>query len=247
MTKTNNPLIAFKYFDEFPGWGKMPQFIEEFIIAHQIKSVFEIGAGANPTISADVVRRLGISYTINDIEIEELAKADAVYNHNVADLCANDIESSIANRYDLVFSRMAGEHFYNAKNLHANVYKLLIPGGYAIHCFSTLYALPFLVNKLVPDWLSDKLLALIHPRDNYYQHAKFKAYYDMSFGPSEKMKTFFTNQGYCIKEYVGYFGHPYYSKFPWLRSLEKHKAKWLIKHPVPLLTSYASVILKKSS
>jgi len=224
----------------------MPQFIEEFITKNNIKSVFEIGAGANPTISPDVVKRLGISYTVNDMDAEELKKADPVYDRNILDLCRNDISDSFIKKYDLVFSRMAGEHFYDAKNLHANVFKLLKHGGYAIHCFSTLYSFPFLVNKLIPDWISEKLLALFHPRENYYQHAKFKAYYDMALGPSSKMINFFSSQGYIINEYIGYFGHPYYDSLPLIRSLETLKAKWLVRHPAPLLSSYASLILKKA-
>jgi len=237
--------VDFKYYDEFLGWSKMPSFIEAFIIKNNIKSVFEIGAGANPTISPDVVKRLGISYTVNDMDVEELEKADPIYHKDVLDLCRNDISDTFKNTYDLVFSRMAGEHFYNAKALHANIYKLLSDGGYSVHCFSTLYSFPFLVNKLVPDWLSDKLLALFHPRENYYQNAKFKAYYDMAFGPSKKMIIFFTAQGYAIEKYTGYFGHPYYNSLPVIRSIEKLKARWLVKHPLPVLTSYASIVLQK--
>jgi len=242
----NNSAITFKYTDEFEGWAKTPQFIEDFIIKNNIKSVFEIGAGANATIPPDVVKRLNISYTINDIEMEELDKADPVYTKNVADLCKDDITGSFNTKYDLIFSRMAGEHFYNAKNLHANVYNLLNEGGYAIHCFATLYTFPFLVNKLSPDWLSDKLLAIFNPRDSY-QHKKFKAYYDMSFGPTNKMISFFNTLGYHIVKYTGYYGHSYYNRVPLVRTLEKIKAKWLVKHPIPMLTSYATVILKKGA
>ncbi len=242
---SKNPSITFKYVNEFPGTLKMPHFIEEFIIKNNIKSVFEIGAGANPTISSDLVNRLGISYTVNDMVIEELEKANPIYDRNISDLCRDDISDEFVKTYDLVFSRMAGEHFYNARNLHANVLKLLNNKGYSIHCFSTLYAFPFLINKLVPDWIGERLLALIHPRENYYQHGKFKAYYDMALGPSSKMIKFFVSQGYIINEYVGYYGHPYYDRFPLIRSLEVRKAKWLIKHPVPLLTSYALIILQK--
>jgi hypothetical protein len=117
--------------------------------------------------------------------------------------------------------------------------------GLAVHCFSTLYAFPFLVNKLIPEWLSDKLLAIFNPREDYHQHAKFKAYYDMSFGPTAKMIKFFSTIGYEIVDYTGYFGHPYYKRIPPIDAIERVKAKWLVKHPVPFLTSYSSVILKK--
>jgi hypothetical protein len=238
--------VSFKYVDEFPGWEKMPKFIEELIIRFDIKSVFEIGAGANPTLSPDIVKMLKISYTLNDVDKEELDKADAVYERDMSDLCRDDVSKNFTRKYDLVFSRMAGEHFYNAKNLHSNIYKLLNDGGYSIHCFSTLYAFPFLINKITPEWISDKLLAIFNPRDSYH-HKKFKAYYDMSFGPSSKMIRFFISEGYQIINYSGYYGHPYYKRISLLNALEKLKADWLVKHPIPLLTSYATIILKKSS
>lgn len=220
----------------------MPAFIEDLIVKFNVKSVFEIGAGANPALSPEAVRRLKISYTLNDLEKDELDKADPVYERNISDLC--DAEIKIEKKYDLVFSRMAGEHFYNAKNLHANVHNLLNDGGYSVHCFSTLYAFPFLVNKYMPDWLSDKLLAIFNPR-NYYQHKKFKAFYDKSFGPSAKMIQFFEDQGYDIIDYTGYYGHPYYKRIPLIHQLENYKSAWLVKHPITALTSYASVVLKK--
>ncbi|HXH99821.1 MAG TPA: hypothetical protein VNI52_06110 [Sphingobacteriaceae bacterium] len=236
--------IVYQTDASFPGWAEMPAMIENFIKLNNIKSVFEIGAGANPTLPPDRIKALNISYTINDIDLKELEKADIIYERDVTDLCKESI--NIQSRYGLVFSRMAGEHFYNARNLHKNVLKILAPGGYALHCFSTLYALPFLVNKLVPESVSQKLLSFFNPRD-LYQHDKFEAYYDMSYGPSKKMVNFFISTGYDIVNYTGYFGHGYYKKIPVLRTLEKLKANWLVKHPIPELTSYSMIVLRKKS
>jgi hypothetical protein len=243
MNKANN--IKFKYVDEFPGWSGMPEFIENIITKFNIKSVLEIGAGANPTLSPEAVKLLKISYTLNDVDHDELIKADKVYEHDLSDLCSEHANINFEKKYDLIFSRMVGEHFYNATNLHSNIYNLLNSGGLSVHCFSTLYAFPFLVNKITPDWLSDKLLAIFNPRENYYQNDKFKAYYDMSFGPSKKMIQFFNNQHYNIIEYCGYYGHVYYRRIGLIDKLENLKARWLIKHPIPLFTSYASIILQK--
>ncbi|MDB4904564.1 MAG: Methyltransferase domain protein [Mucilaginibacter sp.] len=238
--------VFFKYVDDFPGWAQMPQFIEELIIKYKIKSVLEIGAGANPTLSPEAIKRLEISYTLNDIEKEELDKAHLVYEKNISDLCKANICAHFDRKYDLIFSRMAGEHFDNAENLHNNVNSLLNEKGYAVHCFSTLYAFPFLVNKLIPDWLGNWFLSMFNPREDYYHHNKFKAHYDMSFGPTSKMIKFFSFCGYEIIDYTGYFGHPYYARLPIAHSIEVAKAKWLIKHPISFMTSYASVILQKA-
>jgi len=53
----------------------------------------------------------------------------------------------------------------------------------------------------------------------------------------------FEDIGYKIIEYYGYFGHNFYKKISPLNKLEQLKAKWLVKHPIPMLTSYTTVIL----
>jgi 2-polyprenyl-3-methyl-5-hydroxy-6-metoxy-1,4-benzoquinol methylase len=150
----------------------------------------------------------------------------------------------INKKYDLIFSRMTGEHIRDAEIVHKNIYQMINPGGYSVHCFSTLYSLPFLINKLTPDFLSDFLLKIFAPRDEH-KHGKFKAYYNWSQGPTKKMINRFKEIGFEIVQYSGYFGHYYYKKIPILRNLEAAKSKLLLKHPNPYLTSYALLVLRR--
>ena len=150
---------------DFIGWNKTETFAQNLIINHKIKSVLEIGAGANPTIDPDFIGKHNLSYTISDIDDGELQKADKVYDKLVADF--SSVEFNLSKKFDLVFSRMVGEHISNAETFHQNIFKILNKGGLSFHCFSTLYALPFLVNKISPDQLSDYLLAKIAPRDKH--------------------------------------------------------------------------------
>ena len=227
---------------DFIGWNKTETFAQNLIINHKIKSVLEIGAGANPTIDPDFIGKHNLSYTISDIDDGELQKADKVYDKLVADL--SSVEFNLSKKFDLVFSRMVGEHISNAETFHQNIFKILNKGGLSFHCFSTLYALPFLVNKISPDQLSDYLLAKIAPRDKH-QHGKFKAHYDWCRGPSKKMIRRFEGIGFEVIEYFGYFGHNYYRKIPILNKVEKIKSGILKKFPFPYLTAYAHFILKK--
>lgn len=234
-------LVKYLTVKDFIGWNATEGYIKELISSQKLSSILEIGAGANPTISPEFINKLKLKYTISDIDDVELQKADPVYNKIIADFSST---VNISQKFDLVFSRMVGEHISDGKTFHKNVYNILNKGGISFHCFSTLYSLPFIINRFLPDKLSDLLLAKVAPRDQF-QHGKFKAHYDWCRGPSKKMIKHFEEIGYEIIEYVGYFGHNYYKKFSLLNKLEELKAKALRKYAIPYLTAYAHILLKK--
>ncbi|MDT3695520.1 MAG: hypothetical protein ROY99_03945 [Ignavibacterium sp.] len=234
--------ISYYFVKDFIGWSKTDPFVQQLILKNNIKSILEIGAGANPTINPDFIRQNNLDYTISDVDDLELSKADGIYSKLVMDLSKKNIV--LTKKFDLIFSRMVGEHISDAQTFHKNIYNLLNVGGLSFHCFSTLYTLPFMINRILPERLSDFILNIVAPRDDN-KHGKFKAYYDWCRGPSNKMINRFEKIGYEIIEYAGYFGHNYYNKIPILYKIEEVKSKMLLKFPVPLLTSYAHFILKK--
>ena len=214
------------------------------INANGCKDVLEVGCGANPTLSSATVSALGIKYTANDISPAELEKADLVFDRWVCDLANDAVPPERRSTFDLVFSRMVNEHVSDGKTYHANILSLLKPGGLAAHCFSTLYTLPFLVNRILPDSISSILLRVFAPRDSH-KLGKFRAYYSWSRGPSPLMISRFEALGYEVVEYQGYFGHTYYSRVPIAQRLEFWKARILLARPMPALCSYGMVILQK--
>lgn len=237
-------IIKYDTVDNFIGWELCESFVLSIIINNNIKSVLEIGAGANPTLKPELVKKYSLSYTISDVDNRELNKAADVYSKLVIDFSEKNI--LLPSNYDLIFSRMVGEHITDGKEFHTNIYNNLNSGGTAFHCFSTLYAFPFVINRIIPDSVSDMLLSIISPRDKY-QHGKFPAHYKWCRGPSKKMIDNFQSIGYHITEYTGYFGHNYYKKFSWLNKLEQLKTNVLLKQPSAFFTSYAHIILQKPS
>lgn len=238
--------IKYQHTSAFPGWQKAPDLLINLIQTYAPKKLLEIGSGANPTLSPEKVSELGINYTTNDLSSLELAKAPSIYSKWEANLCAVDIAQTHPERYGLIFSRMVNEHIKDGKTYYKNLYDLLEPGGVTAHCFSTLYTLPFVVNRLLPETLTDKLLHIFSPRADRFQHEKFPAYYSWSRGPSKRAISRFKSLGFEVVEYVGYFGHGYYrKKLPFLDRLEQKKAKWLVENPNPNFTSYSYVILRK--
>ena len=235
--------ITFQSVDEFEGWYKFPDFIEELIAAYAPKRVCEIGAGGNPAISQDAVRKHGLLFRAVDEAEGELVKSGRTETL-VYDVCAPENPLPDA-PYDLIFSRMTAEHFREPEHAYRNMFKALTPGGLAVHCFATLYALPFLLNRLLPDRLSDFLWSRFSPRDRE-RHDKFKAYYSHCRGPLESQIQFFRRLGYDVVEYRAYFGHKYYTyKLPLLDLVHRQKTKFLLKTPIAFFTSDATIILRR--
>jgi len=238
-------MVRITYADTSGAWADFHAMIKRLIKESSLKKVCEIGAGANPLFKQEFISAYGLDYTILDISTEELEKAPAGYKKLVADI--SDRSMSFRTQFDLVFSRMLAEHVRDAETFHANVRALLVEGGFACHFFPTLYALPFMLNLILPERATDFLLHVLSPRDSHTQ-GKFPAYYRWCYGPTGKQVQRLESLGYAVSEYKGFFGHAgYYRKIPIIRNMHPFITRLLLKHPTPYLTSYAYVILKKSS
>lgn len=220
------------------AWGSFDGRLRSAIRSNGLKRVIEIGGGANPTFSADEVRDLGLEYTLLDISETELAKAPAGYKTVCADISSRKL--NLSGEYDFAFSRMLAEHVPDGEALHRNVSRLLRPGGHALHFFPTLWAPPFIVNRLLPERAADGVLRLVSPARDRYRYGKFPAYYDWCRGPTDRQISRFQGLGYEVAHYDGYFGHPqYYGKLPALQALHLRWCRYLSQHPRPTLTSFA--------
>ncbi|HVV37157.1 MAG TPA: methyltransferase domain-containing protein [Acidimicrobiales bacterium] len=224
---------------DFPGIKRAAAFFGDLIDREGARSVLEIGAGANPTLSPDD----GMRYVLNDVDEVELAKAGPGYATLLGDVSAPGWQAG--EQFDFIFSRMVNEHVADGATYYGNIFRALRPGGLTVHCFSTLYAFPFVVNRLLPESVSHVVLDKTKPRDEEH-HGKFKAYYSWSRGPTPRNIANFERLGFVVERYNGYFGHGYYGlRAPWLQSLERAKSRFLAKHPNPYLTAYAMVQLRR--
>ncbi|MBX3048631.1 MAG: class I SAM-dependent methyltransferase [Anaerolineales bacterium] len=223
-------------------WEEYPGYIQDLVCASEAKKICDIGGGANPLLDIEFVVSRELEYTVLDISKEELDKADRRYNKLCKDIQEEPFLSK--EKYDLVISRMVAEHVRSGHTFHKNVFSILNSGGLAVHFFPTLWALPFLVNKLLPDDFSSVLLNLFAPR-NRIQNAKFPAYYDLCFGPTSKMLKEFSALDYEVVEFCGYFGNNYWRRVPILNSAHQAFSRFLFRFPNPHLTSYSRVTLRK--
>lgn len=227
------------------AWKRYDQRIVDTIRSRGLKRVLDIGGGANPVVPAHLIRELDLDYTVLDISAEELEKAPSEYRKVVADI-TKDV-SLVQGSFQLAFTKMLAEHVKDGRRFHENVFRLLAPGGIAIHFFPTLWAFPFLLNKLTPEALAEKVLLALTPyRKRGGKHSKFPAHYQWTTGPIKKQLKRLESVGFEIEEYVGLFGHDgYYERFKPLHALHMAETKFLAKHPIPAITSYAVVVLRK--
>ena len=230
---------------EFPdAWRAFEDFLRRLVESGTVRDLCDVGGGANPAVSLESVEANGLRYTVLDVSAEELAKAPDGYRKLQADVASPDFHSN--ETFDAVFSRMVLEHVSDPESFHRNVFRLLEDGGVAFHFFPTLYALPFVANRLLPDRVLEATLMRLQPhRAHGGPHGKFPALYAWCRGPTARQIARFERLGYAVEEYTGFFGHDYYRGLPPLQRLANRVASLLRRHPVPLLTSYAFVVLRK--
>ncbi len=204
-------------------------------------NVLEIGAGANPYLSKDLVDRYKITYTIHDIDIDELNKAEGDHFSKLS----GDL-SEVKGSYDFVFSKMVLEHIDKPIEFHGEVKRLLNEQGTACHFFATLFNMASLANKYLPEYITQKLQAKFVKRD-LHQFDKFKAFYHWCYGPTKKNVNRYADNGFEIVSYIGFGGHNYFWNRPFLYWFEKRWSMLIVKYQLSYFCSNAIVVLKKSN
>lgn len=230
------PLDSFRAIQDF---GKV---VRELCAAYDSPDIFEIGGGAKPLFWPGSWPEKLSSYTINDISREELDKAPADYDKVCFDIC--DPVEGLDGRFDVVFSRFVAEHVRDGRKMHSNVYRMLKPGGVAFHLFPTLYAVPFLVNWLIPEQASRGVVFLLNParRDS---NRKFPAYYSWCAGSDERIRSNIASVGYSDVRVERFYGHNYLSGVPLLSSVERAWVGAIRKTEISSLGSYAYVFARR--
>jgi len=235
--------VDVEYKDLDTLWQGYDESVRNLAEREGVKAVAELGGGANPIIGSDDWG-FADERVVIDISATELAKANSRVHTRVADLC-KPIDDEL-NAYDLVFSKMLCEHLPDARTFHENCFKLLRPGGLSVHFFPTLFAFPFVVNLLIPEQAARTVISKLQPgRLQNPHHEKFPAYYRWTTGPTQKAIKRYESVGFEVESWSGAYGHGYYRVLPPLDALERAKSRFLLKHPVPALTSFAAVVLRK--
>ena len=220
-------------------WGELRAVLDAGAVR-----VCDVGGGARPLLALSQVERYGLHYVVADVSDEQLERAGDGYRREQADILDVAAVTRLAAEhgpFDAVFSRWTAEHVRDGERFHRHVFELLRPGGTAVHMFPTLYALPFLVNRILPPGLSSGVLFRACPS----RHAKFRPYYSWCRGPSRAQLARLRSVGFSVERYTGYYGHAFYRRIKPLAAAERAFVRVMVDHPLPALTSFALVVLRR--
>ncbi|HTU79380.1 MAG TPA: methyltransferase domain-containing protein [Solirubrobacteraceae bacterium] len=214
------------------------------LVESDAKRFCEIGGGTRPLVPISRIEELGLEYVVLDESHEALGRTPAGYERFEASILDSDAVGRLVRErgpFDVAVSRWTAEHVPDGRKFHEQVYDMLRPGGTAIHFFPTLYSLPFLVNRLLPESVSGLVLSSAQPG----RKEKFRSYYSWCRGPTARQIQRLESVGFSVDRYVGYFGHSYFAHVKPLHAANTLITEKLLEHPLPSMTTLALVVLSR--
>lgn len=229
------------------AWDNYKRTIVEIAREYGLRRHLEIGGGRDPLFLPPEVRAHGFEVTLNDISAHELALAPAGYHTVQCDIAGADAAAILgAGRYDLAYCRMVMEHVPDVEKMWENVNAALAPGGVALSFFPTLYAPPYVLNRVIPEKLSRLLLETVFPdRKDDGDNPKFPALYDYCFSVEEKIAPMLKRAGFSEIAVLPFWGYAYFRKFPGISQIDAAFTKLAMQRRWRSVSSFAYVIAKK--
>ena len=228
------------------AWDNYEYVVRGLAHIFHAQRLLEVGGGRDPLFKAGELRALGIEMTVNDISQGELDVLPDGYRKACFDI-AGDISAvaGLRDQFDLAFSRMVFEHVADGQRAWANLYELLAPGGIALAFIPTLYAFPFLVNRLLPDAFAARIVKLIYPNRTDDEDPVFPARYSWTFASEGTMKPMLQRIGYRDVAVIPFYGHGYYDRFPLVRDIHARFTALAQRNDWRTVASYAYMAARK--
>lgn len=228
------------------AWENFLDTVEKMILATGARDVIEIGGGRFPSFSREKAEALKINYVSNDISERELSRAPAWIGKARFDIQDTDpnVLGRFENSFDVAFSKMVMEHVPSYLRAYRNIFRILRKGGVAIAFHPTLFASPFVVNKLMPERASRWLLQKFFPTRNDDEIPKFPAYYS-GCRVSERVRQRIGGIGFQDVWQVPFYGHGYYDRLPIVRDVQAWTARRAGERNLTMLATFAFTIVRK--
>ncbi|MBY6243628.1 bifunctional 2-polyprenyl-6-hydroxyphenol methylase/3-demethylubiquinol 3-O-methyltransferase UbiG [Methylosinus sp. Sm6] len=229
------------------AWENYKRAIVEIAARKGLRRHLEIGGGRDPLFRPDEGAAHGFDVTLNDISAHELSRLPSGYSTALCDIAGEDAKSVLgAERYDIAYSRMVMEHVPNVARMWENIAYTLAPGGVAFSFFPTLYAPPFVLNRLIPEKISRWLLETVFPhRKEEGDNPKFPAYYDYCFSDEAKIVPMLKRAGFSEVAVLPFWGYSYFWKFPGVKQIDAVFTKIARERQWRAASSFAYVIATK--
>jgi SAM-dependent methyltransferase len=228
------------------AWEGYRLSILAFAKEYGLTRLMEIGGGRRPLFTPEECAEFGFETTINDISPVELENMKVTFPTACFDV-SGDISSPELEKggYDLIYSRMVFEHVKDVEQAWKNIYQLLSPGGVAIAFYPTLYALPFLVNKFIPESVSSKIVDALYGFRKGTGQLKFPAYYDHCYGDAKRVEPMLQDIGFSDTAIMPFYGHDYFKNLPVLREIDNAIHAVARRKNLASLSSYAYAVVRK--
>lgn len=173
-------------------------------------TVLDVGGGRKCQFQEDRLKFKNVHVIALDPSEDEL-------NYN------NDVEEKIVfamgtdqpsplkdSSIDVVVSHMVLEHIRNNDLTMREVNRILKPGGTFISVMPSKFALFAMINRMLPSWLTNKVLFFFMPEEKGVKG--FKAYYDRIYYPA--IDKLLTRHGFSSTEYFfSYHQSEYFEAF----------------------------------
>lgn len=231
---------------------RLKSWLAEALEGDDVRRICELGAGPEPLVPLERIARTGIDYVVVDVDPAQLARVPRGYRTELVNVASPTADG--LGRFDVILSRYVLEHVVDPAAFHRGIAGLLAARGRAVHLFSTLYAWPFVANRLLPEFCSRPLLSALQPHRRLEPSGeKFPAYYRWCRGPTRGQMRRFASAGLAVERMCGFFGHSgdavegggYLDRLGWIARRHARLARWLVDHPQPWLTAHALVALRK--
>ena len=225
------------------NYKRVVQDLSSQLAAHRL---IEIGGGRDPLFDRTELKNLGAELTVNDIDPSELAFLPQGYPTACFDVIGDlSNEPQLRNSFDLAFSRMVFEHVADGQRAWANLYELLAPGGIALAFIPTLYAVPFVVNWLLPHKFAAAIVKTLRPERRGEDDPVFPPVYSWCFADETRIEPMLSAIGYREVAVLPFYGHGYYDNIPvapgihkWFTGIARHR-DWR------MLASFAYIVARK--
>ena len=215
--------------------------LKRIVASRENADILELGAGRWASFTREEMPGSVRSYTVNDISEAELSLLPEGYDKACFDVCGD--ATNFADTYDVVFSRFLAEHVPDGEAMHRNVFQVLRPGGTAFHLIPTLYAVPFVINKYLPETITDMALSLFSPRRSI--SPKFPAPYSACYANPDRMTGMLMDIGYREVQFRNFYGHFYYERIPILKQMHEKFSELAANRDWHIFGTYAYIKASK--
>lgn len=226
------------------SWDNYKTFVTRLSQEWHLVRHLDIGGGRDPLFMPQEAEGFGLQVTLNDISAAELARAPAAYEKIQCDIASKETMKVIApESFDFVYSRMVMEHVRDARQLWANQYAMLAPGGVALAFVPTLYAPAFALNHAIPESVSGAIVSRLFPdRHGDGDNPKFPAFYDLCYGDDRKVAPVLREIGFEDVHVLPFYGYSYFWKIPGLKQIDAAFTRLSQARDWRALTSFAYII-----